>query len=200
MCDDGKLQEAESVCLQGLIHHPELPTGQVALARAWLDAGKTAQAEMRLLDTIRQHPHHADAYRYLAKVMAVTDATNGKQVALVPIGEHPDAAAYDKKRGVVYSSNGEGSLSVIHQDSANHYSLVETVATQRGARTMALDEVNGNGLLVTLDPLTRIPSGPQYLAESREYLEKQKAKLVRVNTPRKLQAPPHRPQRRGPPC
>ncbi|HEY2899499.1 MAG TPA: hypothetical protein VGL59_02905 [Polyangia bacterium] len=73
LCDDGKLEEAESVCLQGLIHHPELPTGQVALARAWLEAGKTAQAEMRLLDTIRQHPHHADAYRYLAKVMAVTD-------------------------------------------------------------------------------------------------------------------------------
>ncbi|HEX3698054.1 MAG TPA: hypothetical protein VH374_21970 [Polyangia bacterium] len=73
LCDDGKLDEAESVCLQGLIHHPDLPTGQVALARAWLEAGKTAQAEMRLLDTIRQHPHHADAYRYLAKVMAVTD-------------------------------------------------------------------------------------------------------------------------------
>jgi YVTN family beta-propeller protein len=85
------------------------------------------------------------------KVMAVTDATNGKQVALVPIGEHPDAAAYDKKRGVVYSSNGEGSLSVIHQDSANHYSLVETVPTQRGARTMALDAVSGKVYLVTAD-------------------------------------------------
>jgi YVTN family beta-propeller protein len=85
------------------------------------------------------------------KVMAVTDATNGKQVALVPIGEHPDAAAYDKKRGVVYSSNGEGSLSVIHQDSANHYSLVETVPTQRGARTMALDAVSGTVYLVTAD-------------------------------------------------
>ena len=85
------------------------------------------------------------------KVMAVTDAANGKQVALVPIGEHPDAAAYDKKRGVVYSSNGEGSLSVIHQDSANHYSLVETVPTQRGARTMALDAVSGKVYLVTAD-------------------------------------------------
>jgi DNA-binding beta-propeller fold protein YncE len=83
--------------------------------------------------------------------MAVTDATNGKQVALVPIGEHPDAAAYDKKRGIVYSSNGEGSLSVIHQDSANHYTLVETVPTQRGARTMALDAVSGKVYLVTAD-------------------------------------------------
>jgi YVTN family beta-propeller protein len=85
------------------------------------------------------------------KVMAVTDATSGKQVALVAIGEHPDAAAYDKKRGIVYSSNGEGTLSVIHQDSANHYSLAETVPTQRGARTMALDTVSGKAYLVTAD-------------------------------------------------
>jgi YVTN family beta-propeller protein len=85
------------------------------------------------------------------KVMAVTDAASGKQVALVPIGEHPDAAAYDKKRGIVYSSNGEGNLSVIHQDSANRYSLAETVPTQRGARTMALDAVSGKVYLVTAD-------------------------------------------------
>jgi DNA-binding beta-propeller fold protein YncE len=83
--------------------------------------------------------------------MAVTDATNGKQVALIPIGEHPDAAAYDKKRGIVYSSNGEGTLSVIHQDSANHYSLAATVPTQRGARTMALDATSGKVYLVTAD-------------------------------------------------
>lgn len=85
------------------------------------------------------------------KVMAVTDATSGKQVALVPIGEHPDAAAYDKKRRLVYSSNGEGTLSVIHQDSANHYSAAETVPTQRGARTMALDAASGKAYLVTAD-------------------------------------------------
>ena len=85
------------------------------------------------------------------KVMAVTDATSGKQVALVPIGEHPDAAAYDKKRGLVYSSNGEGTLSVIRQDSANHYSLAQTVPTQPGARTLALDAVSGKVFLVTAD-------------------------------------------------
>jgi YVTN family beta-propeller protein len=85
------------------------------------------------------------------KVMAVTDALSGKQVALVPIGEHPDAAAFDEKRGIVYSSNGEGTLSVIHQDSADHYSVIDTVTTQRGARTMALDETTGKVYLVTAD-------------------------------------------------
>ena len=85
------------------------------------------------------------------KVMAVTDTVSGKQVALVPIGEHPDAAAYDEKRAIVYSSNGEGTLSVIHQDSADHYSVADTVATQRGARTMALDGKSGKVFLVTAD-------------------------------------------------
>jgi YVTN family beta-propeller protein len=85
------------------------------------------------------------------KVMAVTDAVNGKQVALVPIGEHPDAAGYDQKRGLVYSSNGEGTLSVVHQDSADRYSVVQSVPTQRGARTMAIDPASGKVYLVTAD-------------------------------------------------
>jgi YVTN family beta-propeller protein len=85
------------------------------------------------------------------RVMAVTDAMNGKQVALVPIGEHPDAAAFDEKRGIAYSSNGEGTLSVIRQDSASRYSVVDTVATQRGARTMALDSKTGRVYLVTAE-------------------------------------------------
>jgi hypothetical protein len=83
--------------------------------------------------------------------MAVTDSSSGKQVALVPIGEHPDAAAFDEKRGIVYSSNGEGTLSAIHQDSADKYSVVGTIATQRGARTMALDAKTGKVYLVTAD-------------------------------------------------
>jgi YVTN family beta-propeller protein len=85
------------------------------------------------------------------KVMAVTDAVSGKQAALVPIGEHPDAAAFDQKRGFVFSSNGEGTLSVVHQDSADRYTVVQSVPTQRGARTMALDDATGKVFLVTAD-------------------------------------------------
>ena len=85
------------------------------------------------------------------KVMAVTDAVSGKQAALVPIGEHPDAAAFDMKRGLVFSSNGEGTLSVVHEDSADGYTVVQTVPTQRGARTMALDQATGKVYLVTAD-------------------------------------------------
>ncbi len=72
-------------------------------------------------------------------VMAVTNSETGAQVAQVPIGRGPDAAGYDEKRGLVFSSNGEGTLTVVKQESADHYSVLDTVKTQAGARTMALD-------------------------------------------------------------
>lgn len=78
------------------------------------------------------------------KVMAVTDSTNGKQVASVPIGEGPDAARYDAKRGLVFSSNGHsGTLTVVREASPDRYEVLANVATQKSARTMALDESSG---------------------------------------------------------
>jgi DNA-binding beta-propeller fold protein YncE len=85
------------------------------------------------------------------KVLVVTDSQSGKQVAAVAIGEHPDAAAYDPSRGLVYASNGDGTLTVIHQDSPDHYTVIQTLATKRGARTMALDPGTGRVYLVTAD-------------------------------------------------
>jgi YVTN family beta-propeller protein len=85
------------------------------------------------------------------KTMAVTNAENGSQVARVAIGEGPDAAAFDDRRGLVFSSNGDGTLSVVRQDSADQYRVIETVKTQRGARTMALDAASGKVYLVTAD-------------------------------------------------
>lgn len=86
-----------------------------------------------------------------ANVMAVTNGASGAQVAQVPIGRGPDAAAYDEKRGLVFSSNGEGTLTVVRQESADHYSVLDTVKTQAGARTMALDPVTGRVYLVTAE-------------------------------------------------
>jgi DNA-binding beta-propeller fold protein YncE len=85
------------------------------------------------------------------KVMAVTDSSSGKQIALLPIGEHPDAAVFDAKRATAYSSNGEGTLSIIRQGSADRYSAVATLTTQRGARTMALDASTGRIYLATAE-------------------------------------------------
>ena len=84
-----------------------------------------------------------------AGVMAVTDADTGRQVAKVKIGGRPDAAAFDATRGLVFSSNFEGTLTVIHEDSPDRYSVVQNVKTKRGARTMALDPLHDRVYLVT---------------------------------------------------
>lgn len=74
------------------------------------------------------------------QVMAVTDATNGHHVATVAIGDGPDAVTFDPTESVVYSSNGEsGTLTVVHEDDADHYSVVANIKTQMSARTQALD-------------------------------------------------------------
>ena len=78
------------------------------------------------------------------KVMAVTDSTNGKAIASVPIGEGPDAARYDAKRGLVFSSNGRsGTLTVVREETPDRYQVLANVPTQKSARTMALDESSG---------------------------------------------------------
>lgn len=63
------------------------------------------------------------------------------------------------------------------------------VAATRG-RQITLDEVNGSGLLVTLEPPARVPTAAQFLAETRAFLEQQKAKIVREESTQRLQASP----------
>src|SRR5438067_3168402 len=71
--------------------------------------------------------------------MAVSDAVAGKLVTTVPIGSGVDAAAYDPALGLAFASNGEGTLTVVHQDTPDRYRVVQTVHTMSGARTMGLD-------------------------------------------------------------
>ncbi len=73
------------------------------------------------------------------KNMAVVNADSGQVITTVAIGEGPDAAAYDPVNKLVFSSNGEGTLTVVKQDTADKYSVLANVATERSARTMALD-------------------------------------------------------------
>ncbi|MGC1404572.1 MAG: YncE family protein [Thermodesulfobacteriota bacterium] len=73
------------------------------------------------------------------KLMVVMNADNGKVTATLPIGSGVDATAFDPETGLAFSSNGEGTLTVIHEDSPDKFSVLENVVTQKGARTMALD-------------------------------------------------------------
>src|SRR5579864_6774623 len=85
------------------------------------------------------------------KILAVTNFDNGKVVATVPIGQGVDANAFDAKEQLAFSSNGDGTLTVVHEDSADKYTVAQNAATQRGARTMALDTTNHDVYLVTAE-------------------------------------------------
>ena len=74
-----------------------------------------------------------------SKVMAVMNADTGKVITTVPIGDHVDATAFDPQTRLIFNSNGEGTITVIRQDSPDKYSVVETVKTVPKAKTMALD-------------------------------------------------------------
>ena len=85
------------------------------------------------------------------KQMAVVDSTSGKVVASPAIGNGPDAAAFDATHALAFSSNGEGTLTILSQKSANEYSLLQTLATKQGARTMTLDPATGTVYTVSAD-------------------------------------------------
>lgn len=72
------------------------------------------------------------------KVMVISDPKAGKVIATVPIGQGSDGAGYDAGRKLAFSSNGEGSITVVGE-SGGSYSVVQTVQTQRGSKTMGVD-------------------------------------------------------------
>ena len=74
------------------------------------------------------------------KAMVVLDADSGRAVSTLPIGEGVDAAAFDPATSLAFASNGEGTVTVVREDGPNSFRVVESVQTQRSARTMALDE------------------------------------------------------------
>ena len=74
-----------------------------------------------------------------SKVMAVMNADTGQVITTLPIGDHVDATAFDPDSRLIFNSNGEGTITVIHQDSPDKYSVVENVKTLPRAKTMALD-------------------------------------------------------------
>jgi len=84
------------------------------------------------------------------KKMAVTDYLSGKVIANPLIGDSPDAAGFDAKNGLAFSSNGDGTLTVIDAKDPS-YNVVQTLATQKGARTMTFDSGNGRVYLVTAE-------------------------------------------------
>jgi YVTN family beta-propeller protein len=72
------------------------------------------------------------------KMMAVTDIATMKVIATPAIGTGPDAAGFDPGTGLAFSSNGDGTLTIVKLVNGK-YEAADTVATERGARTMTVD-------------------------------------------------------------
>ncbi len=72
------------------------------------------------------------------KMMAVVDIPSMKVIATPAIGSGPDAAGFDPGAGLAFSSNGEGTLTIVKPVNGK-YEAVDTVTTERGARTMTVD-------------------------------------------------------------
>lgn len=93
--------------------------------------------------------------------MVVIDSVSGELITELPIGSKPDGVGFDSDLGMAYSSNGDGRLTVIHEDDSNHFHVVKNLATQSGARTMMIDnETHHICLPVALyEPLPPVTEG-----------------------------------------
>jgi DNA-binding beta-propeller fold protein YncE len=88
------------------------------------------------------------------KAMSVVNMQNGKVITTVPIGAGVDAVAYDPGSKLIFSSNGEGTVTIIRQQTPDQYSVVQTLQTQVRARTMALDPKTHSIFLSVAEPDT----------------------------------------------
>ncbi|HEY1790656.1 MAG TPA: YncE family protein [Verrucomicrobiae bacterium] len=95
------------------------------------------------------------------QMMVMMDSGNGQVIATVPIGQGVDANAFDPKTKLAFASCGDGTTTIAHEDSPDKLTVVQTLQTQRGARTMALNPETHNIYLATADfeTSTNSPSG-----------------------------------------
>src|SRR5579862_6431694 len=97
------------------------------------------------------YEHHRLFASCSNKAMVVMNADNGAVIATLPIGDGTDFASFDPGRGLAYSSNRDGTLSVVAEISPDNFAALPAIPTQPGARTMAIDPQSGRIYLVTAD-------------------------------------------------
>jgi YVTN family beta-propeller protein len=101
-----------------------------------------------------------------SKVLAVMDSNTGKVITTLPIGDHVDAVAFDPDTHLIFASNGEGTVSVVRQKSANEYESLGDIQTQRGAKTMAYDP-KAKRLFLSTAEMESVPAANGQRARTR---------------------------------
>jgi DNA-binding beta-propeller fold protein YncE len=85
------------------------------------------------------------------KLMVVIDAETGKVITTLPIGENVDGVAFDPSLKRAYSSNGDGTLTVVQEESKSKFSVLCNVKTQKGARTITINKMTHHLYLPTAE-------------------------------------------------
>jgi YVTN family beta-propeller protein len=84
-------------------------------------------------------------------VLVVVDGNTGANLASLPIGKYTDAAAFDPMRKLAFSSNGDGTVTIIRESDPQNFAVAGTIQTVPGARTMSIDPETGRLFLVGAD-------------------------------------------------
>ncbi|WP_316633370.1 YncE family protein [uncultured Flavobacterium sp.] len=82
-------------------------------------------------------------------ILVITNADTGKVITTLPIGEGSDGVFFDANRKLIFSSNGSGTVTVIKQKDKDHYDVLQTVPTVKGARTITMSKATGTLYLPT---------------------------------------------------
>jgi DNA-binding beta-propeller fold protein YncE len=85
------------------------------------------------------------------KLLAVMNAESGAVVLTLPIGDNCDGVAFDSKNKIIYTSNGEGTITVVKEQDADKFLVLGNYPTKRGARTITIDPKTGTLFLPTAD-------------------------------------------------
>ncbi|HZS43802.1 MAG TPA: YncE family protein [Blastocatellia bacterium] len=112
----------------------EIDAKKLTVTRRW-SVAPAKQPVAMAIDT----KHHRLFSGCRSGVMAISDYQSGKLVTTVPIGTGVDGAGYDPASGDAFASCADGTLTIIHQDDADKYRVLQTLQTAQGGRNMGLD-------------------------------------------------------------
>ena len=110
-----------------------------AVVSSWPTTPSESQSGMAI-----DRVHHRLFLGCGKRLMVMMNSTNGKVIANAPIGDHVDANAFDPVTQLAFASCGDGTVTIAKEESPEKLMVVQTLKTEQGARTMALDPKTHN--------------------------------------------------------
>jgi YVTN family beta-propeller protein len=99
----------------------------------------------------------------------VVNPDTGKTLAKFPVGEHVDATVFDPESGLIFSATGDGHITVVREDTPDKYTLMGTIDTMRGAKTLVLDPKTQKLFLPTVENVPSNATGPPQASGPKAY-------------------------------